>query len=205
MRVDGEATVTAGVWRSATMLPLTYLAATLNSSTSGSVFLWWQQPVKATPWPPPDALVMQGKPIVLQPDLERLAWLYAADSAGGAFDMVYAGDTESVDPLAGTPVVGVSTAQPLPVVTAGGLTLTTGQLAVTAAAQLVKAANLSRYSMVITNTGATTVFLGPSAAVTIATGQALLAGNSITFATTSAIFAIAAAVGDTISWAEEAI
>ncbi len=92
----------------------------------------------------------------------------------------------------------------LPVQIAAGATLNTGQLAVTTTAAQVVGQNLNRYSVVITNTGTTTVYLGGSA-VTTTTGQALPAGQSITFRTTVAIYAIAAGTGNTLTYAEESL
>jgi hypothetical protein len=92
----------------------------------------------------------------------------------------------------------------LPIHQMGGATITTGQLAVTTTAQVLIASNTKRFSVVITNTGASTVFLGTSS-VSTANGHALPSGNSISFRSSTAIYAIAAATGNTITFCEEAL
>lgn len=92
----------------------------------------------------------------------------------------------------------------LPVRQGGGGTITTGQLPVSTAAALLIDANLQRYRLTITNAGASAVYIG-SAAVTLATGHAIPAGGSVVLTSTAALYALAAASGDTLTYLEEAV
>ena len=77
----------------------------------------------------------------------------------------------------------------------------TNQATVTNAATLIVAANPARSGIVINNTGTTAVYLGENANVTTSTGYYLpgVAGASIGFSTTGAIYGITAGGSETVS------
>jgi hypothetical protein len=81
--------------------------------------------------------------------------------------------------------------------------IVTAQVSVGATATQIVAARTGapgtgRANITLTNTGTATVFIGNSAAVTTATGAALVAGASLTLSTTAAIFGISTAT-ETVS------
>ena len=66
----------------------------------------------------------------------------------------------------------------------------TNQVTVTGSATQIVPAYSSRSGIVIVNTGATTVYIGETAAVTTATGFPVIAGTSVSFSTTGAVYGI---------------
>ncbi len=84
---------------------------------------------------------------------------------------------------------------------AGGVLNATGQVSVANSATLIIAAG-TRQGVIITNPSTSvTVFIGGSG-VTIANGQELLPGNSITLPVTSAVYGVVASSTQTVSYVE---
>lgn len=79
----------------------------------------------------------------------------------------------------------------------------TGQYQVQTISQAVRGENPNRISLVLTNAGAATVYLGTSPNVTVNTGYPLLANTSIVFTTKDPIYAIVAASVSILGWIEE--
>lgn len=105
-RRDVRATAASGVWRSPQPLPLAFLAATVNSCASGTVYVWWSAPVSALPSTvPPDAALAPGQPATFAPGLLAYHTLYLADSGGGALDVLVAADVEAITAIPGTGAV----------------------------------------------------------------------------------------------------
>ena len=88
---------------------------------------------------------------------------------------------------------------------ADATTLNTGQVSITTAATLIKAANTARRTITVKNpvTNGAAVFLGTSTE-TATTGHELDPGDAITFSNyTGALYGITAAVTETVTFAEE--
>lgn len=76
----------------------------------------------------------------------------------------------------------------------------TGQTTVTGTATLIYAAYPSRSGIVLTNTGGTTTYIGENSGVTTVTGYPLVAGASVSFQTTGAIYGITGGGSNLIGW-----
>ena len=86
-----------------------------------------------------------------------------------------------------------------------GTTIDSGSASVTTSAAVVKAADATRRSLVLTNLGTDYVFIGDSA-VAVNTGIRLAPGQTLTIdrAPTPAIYAVAASGTQTVAWFTEA-
>lgn len=80
----------------------------------------------------------------------------------------------------------------------------TGQPNIGTTPEMVVDINSNRTSLVITNTGTGTVFLGSSSQVSAVNGHALTAGGSIGLATKAAIWAVSATGSNQLTYLEEA-
>jgi hypothetical protein len=80
-----------------------------------------------------------------------------------------------------------------------------GQITVTSAATLVRAANQNRTTITVVNHGSTNVFVGFTNGVTASTGVFLVGipGSSLTFQTRTDIWALTASGSQTVSFSEE--
>lgn len=76
----------------------------------------------------------------------------------------------------------------------------TGQATMTGAASQIVPANASRSGIVLTNTGATTVYVVENTAGTTATGYPLAASASVAFSTTGAIYGITSGGSNVVGW-----
>ncbi len=99
--------------------------------------------------------------------------------------------------------VTTSTTVVVPIRTTLSSSLTTSQVVVTNNATLIKAANVNRYSLCISNDGTANMWIG-SSGVTIATGKLIKFGNGICMdRNTAAIYGIVSSGSTTVGWLEE--
>jgi hypothetical protein len=135
---------------------------------------------------------------VAQAAVTGIAFVYILFGVIGTYDYLTSRATAQPTP-GGPPAIQV--VQP----TASAGVAAHGQITVTTSATQIKAATPTRTAIVVVNHGSTNVFIGFFSGVTTGNGVLLVGipGQTLTFQTQSAVFAIVASGSQTVSFYEE--
>lgn len=167
---------------------------------------WTAQSVTVSNFPATQAISAAALPLPAGAALEAGNLATLATAAGAPADAAYSG-SGSTGIIAALKGVYAALKAALTVSkSVGAAALTINQVAITSTATLIVAARTGapgtgRVTALIYNSGGATVWLGSSSGVTSANGMPLLAGASISWDTTSAIYGIAASSG-TVAYSE---